>query len=81
VLPPGQGPQGRGDADPPGRDPGEGRVGGRAGACLLDHGADRQVAGPAARAGLVAVDEEELAHAVGRSGEQVTAEAEQVAVA
>ena len=30
---------------------------------------------------LVAVDEEELVHAVGRGGQQVTAEAEQVAVA
>jgi hypothetical protein len=48
VLPPGQRLRGGGDADPPGRDAGEGRVCGGAGAGLLDHGADRQVAGPRA---------------------------------
>jgi hypothetical protein len=81
VLPPGQGLQAGGDADPPGRDPGEGRVGGGAGAGFLDHGADGQLAGPPAGARLVAVDEQELADAVGGGGEQVAAEAEQVAVA
>ena len=69
-----------GHADPERPGPGEGAVAGER-ADLLDHRPDGQVAGPVPGRRLVAVDEEELVHAVRRGGQQVPPEAEQVAVA
>ena len=51
------------------------------GAALGQHGPHVELAGARPGQRLVAVDEEELVHAVGRRGEEVAPEAEQVAVA
>ena len=75
VLPRRHGAQAAGDADADGPRLLLGEV-----ARHVDHGSHREVVGSSSRLGSVAVHEEELLDAVGRRGEQVAPEAEQVAV-
>jgi hypothetical protein len=78
-LPVGQGTERRGHPDAEGRYSGERGIA-RQVASFLDHRPHGKLTGTPARTGLVAVDEQELVHAVGRCGEHVPAEAEQIAV-
>ena len=64
---------------PNGRQPGECRIL-RGSPRFLDHGPHRQLTGPAARSGLVAVDEQEPVHPIRCRRQQIPAEPKQVTV-